>query len=120
MTHVKGRRVFLSGPMTGLPDWNRAAFDDAEKRIRELGAQEPHNPANFIERFESPSHATCMYRSLVELVDEEWSTEPGYPTPWYDLLVSLPGWEKSAGARLERDVSEACGIEVCNLDEVVE
>ena len=120
MIHVKGRRVYLSGPMTGLPDWNRAAFDDAEKRLRELGAQEPYNPANFIDRFESLSHAVCMYRSLVELVDEEWSTEPGYPTPWYDVLVSLPGWEKSAGARLEREVAVACGIEVCELAEVVE
>ena len=120
MTHVRGRRVYLSGPMTGIPDWNRVAFDEAEKRLRELGAQEPYNPANFIERFESLSHAACMYRSLVELVDEALSTEPGYPTPWYDLLVSLPGWEKSAGARLEREVAVACGIEVCNLDEVVE
>ena len=113
MTHVKGRRVYLSGPMTGIEGWNRAAFDDAEKRLRELGAQEPYNPANLIESFESLSHAACMYHSLVELL---------YPTPWYwyDLLVSLPGWEKSAGARLEREVATACGIEVCNLDEVVE
>ena len=120
MTHVRGRHVYLSGPMTGIEGWNRAAFDDAEKRLRSLGAQEPYNPANFIGRFESLSHAVCMYRSLVELVDEEWSTEPGYPTPWYDLLVSLPGWEQSAGARLEREVAVACGIEVCYLDEVVE
>ena len=120
MAHVKGRTVYLSGPMTGIDDWNRAAFDDAEKRLRELGAQEPYNPANFIEHFESLSHEACMYRSLVELVDEAWSTEPGYPAPWYDLLVSLPGWEQSAGARLEREVAEACGIEVCDFGEVVE
>ena len=119
MTHVKGLRVYISGPMTGIEGWNRAAFDGAEKRLRELWAQERYNPANYIESFESLSHAACMYRSLVELVDEEWSTEPGYPAPWYDLLVSLPGWEKSAGARLEREVAVACGIEVCDLDEVV-
>lgn len=119
MTHVKGRRVYLSGPMTGIEGLNRAAFDDAEKRLRELGAQERYNPANFIESFESLSHAACMCRSLVELVDEAWSTEPGYPAPWYDLLVSLPGWEQSAGARLEREVAEAIGMEVCELDEVV-
>ena len=120
MTHVRGGHVYLSGPMTGIKDWNRAAFDEAEKRLLALGAQEPYNPANAIERFKSLSHETCMYRSLVELVDEEWSTEPGYPTPWYDLLVSLPGWEQSAGARLEREVAVACGIEVCELAEVVE
>ena len=37
-----------------------------------------------------------------------------------DLLVSLPGWEKSAGATLERTVAEACGIEVCELAEAEE
>ena len=111
MTHVKGRRVYLSGPMTGIKGWNRAAFDDAEKRLRSLGAREPYNPANFIESFESLSHAVCMYHSLVELL---------YTAPWYDLLVSLPGWERSAGARLEREVAVACGIEACELDEVVE
>lgn len=35
-----------------------------------------------------------------------------------DVLVSLPGWENSEGARLERLVAEACGIETCNLSEV--
>ena len=119
MTHVNGRRVYLSGPMTGIEDWNRAAFDDAEKRLRELGAQEPYNPANFIEQFESRSHAACMYFSLVELLYEELSTEHGYSTPWYDLLVSLPGWEQSTGARLEREVAEACGIEVCDIKDAI-
>ena len=36
MTHVNGKRVYLSGPMTGIKGWNRAAFDDAEKRLRSL------------------------------------------------------------------------------------
>ena len=31
MTHVKGRRVYLSGPMTGMEDWNMTTFDAAEK-----------------------------------------------------------------------------------------
>ena len=33
MTHVKGRRVYLSGPMTGMEDWNMTTFDAAEKRL---------------------------------------------------------------------------------------
>ena len=24
MAHVRGRRVYISGPMTGIKDWNRA------------------------------------------------------------------------------------------------
>ena len=30
-------RVYISGPMTGLPDCNRAAFDAAAKRLAEQG-----------------------------------------------------------------------------------
>lgn len=33
----------------------------------------------------------------------------------YDLLVSLPGWEESDGARLERAVAEAIGIPCAEL-----
>ena len=120
MTHVKGRRVYLSGPMTGIKDWNRAAFDEAEKRLvcEPFDVMWIYNPADHIDDMRSLSHEGAMYLSIhslmsIDVVDSKF-------VPYYDVLVSLPGWEKSAGARLEREVAEACGIEVCNLDEVVE
>ena len=58
-----------------------------------------------------------MARSLRELLAERpWV---GDEEPHYDLLVSLPGWQDSAGARLEREVAEAIGMEVHDLGEVL-
>ena len=111
MTHVNGRRVYLSGPMTGIEGWNKPAFDGAEKQLRKLNIHDVYNPADHIDSHSIASHCVAMQLSLNELTSTK---------PWYDLLVSLPGWKQSAGARLEREVAEACGIEVCNLDEVVE
>ncbi|MFA5027645.1 MAG: DUF4406 domain-containing protein, partial [Candidatus Methylomirabilota bacterium] len=39
-------RVYISGPMTGIPEYNRAAFLAAEARLRALGL-EPVNPWDF-------------------------------------------------------------------------
>lgn len=35
MTSVKGKSVYLSGPMTGMPDWNRDAFMAADDKVEE-------------------------------------------------------------------------------------
>ena len=119
MTHVRGRRVYLSGPMTGLPDWNRAAFDEAEKRLvcEPFDVMGAYNPADQIDDMRPLSHEKAMYLSMHSLMSMDVAGSRF--VPYYEVLVSLPGWEKSAGARLEREVATACGIEVCNLDEVV-
>lgn len=41
---MKERRIYISGPMTGLPDFNFPAFHDAAARLRERG-HEVANPA---------------------------------------------------------------------------
>lgn len=118
MTHVKGRRVYLSGPMTGLPDLNRKAFNDAEELVKSLDADYWYNPAQMIDRWKDDKYTFCLMRSIAEVCEfGYWDSD--YEHPLYDLLVSLPGWEKSAGARLEREVAVACGIDVCELAEVV-
>ena len=118
MTHVRGRRVYLSGPMTGMEDWNRPAFDEAERRLvcEPFDAMGVYNPADNIDEMRSLSHEKAMYLSMHSLVSIDVAGSRF--APYYEVLVSLPGWEKSAGARLEREVAVACGIEVCDLDEV--
>ena len=120
MTHVKGRRVYLSGPMTGMEDWNRTTFDAAEKRLvcEPFDVMWIYNPADHIDEMRSLSHEEAMYLSIHSLMSIDVADSKF--VPYYDVLVSLPGWEKSAGACLEREVAVACGIEVCELSEVVE
>lgn len=114
MTSVEGKNVFLSGPMTGLQDWNRKAFMRADKSVEMFGAAYIYNPAEHIEELEGFSHGMCMRVSLQRLC----SICHGNPFI-YGVLVSLPGWENSSGACLERTVAKACGMEVCNIEDVI-
>lgn len=114
---VKGRRVFLSGPMSGIENLNVGAFAEAHAKVKEAGAYEVYNPA--IEYLQQPglegSHEHSWY--MARCINELTALHP-YRTH-YDVLVLLPGWEGSDGALLEREVAAACGIEVISLDEVV-
>ena len=120
MTHVKGRRVYLSGPMTGMEDWNRTTFDAAEKRLvcEPFDVMWIYNPADHIAEMRKWSHDRCLMASIRALCSRR--PGPQHSIAAYDVLVSLPRWERSEGATLERYVAQRVGIEVCNLDEVVE
>jgi hypothetical protein len=106
--------------MTGMEDWNRTTFDAAEKRLvcEPFDVMWIYNPADHIDEMRSLSHEEAMYLSIHSLMSIDVADSKF--VPYYDVLVSLPGWEKSAGACLEREVAVACGIEVCELSEVVE
>lgn len=114
---VKGKRVFLSGPMSDIANLNVAAFAEAHAKVKEAGAYEVYDPA--IEYLQQPGlesshrHSWYMAKCVHEL------TTLKYECSHYDMLVSLPGWDRSEGATLEREVARACGIEVFDLDEVV-
>lgn len=111
---IEGKDVFLSGPMSGIDHYNAAAFAEAHAICKEAGAHRAFNPAIewLCESGEANDHAYYMRKCINELV-----ITLGIE-PYYDVLVSLPGWQESEGARLERDVAVACGIAVCELSEV--
>ena len=120
MIDVKGKRVFLSGPMTGRYHYNVAAFAVAHARLKEAGADWVFDPAvaylrETREESERHDHSEYMRRCLSELTRPRYGQRDGNE---YELLVSLPGWDGSEGATIERAVAEACGIEACDLEEV--
>lgn len=117
---VKGKRVFLSGPMSGLEHFNVDEFAKAHDVLRKAGAYKVYDPAIEYLRSEvnsTTSHAVWMRRCISELTSTTKSLI-GVNVRRYDVLVSLPGWKRSRGARLERKVAKACGIEVCDLRDV--
>jgi len=89
-------RVYISGPMTGVPDWNKPAFDLLAQRLRDAG-HEVFNPAEE-ELDHSTPWTTYLKRDLVEIVTKA------------DALAVLPGWMDSEGAVLEICVAQALGI----------
>ncbi|MGC8116000.1 DUF4406 domain-containing protein [Metapseudomonas otitidis] len=87
-------RIYLSGPMTGLPDENRPAFNAEAARLRALGYQ-VENPAE-LNPPGTPRHI-CMKVDIQALLG-------------CDTIALLPGWIDSAGATLERACAVQCGI----------
>lgn len=99
------KRIYISGPMTGIPEYNYPAFDRAAIVISEHGYA-PVNPAEisrvleceFAEMNLTPNRFDYLRRDIAELVK-------------CNGIFMLPGWQDSEGATLEHMVALACGIE---------
>ncbi len=89
--------------MTGLPDYNRPAFDSAAKLLREKG-KTVFNPAEVGERNVIMPRAWYMRRDIEALLK-------------CDSVVLLPDWEKSEGARLEVEIARQLELPITLLSE---
>jgi len=97
------KRVYIAGPMTGLPGYNYPAFNAAAKRLRELGF-EVENPA------ENPDPACGTWLGYMRMAIRQLAL--------CDSLVLLPGWQDSRGARIEQQLAAELGLLVvceCNV-----
>lgn len=86
--------IYISGPMTGLPELNFPAFNAAAAALRALG-HAVVNPADL-----NPAGASwqaCLRADIKALCD-------------CDTLALLPGWEGSPGAHLELHVAHRLGL----------
>lgn len=81
------KRIYVSGPMTGRPDHNFAAFHAAAARLRDAGFEVVNPAENFGGRTDLPRET--YLRADVILVAQ------------CEAIAMLPGWEESRGAKLE-------------------
>lgn len=111
-----GKRVFLSGPVTGLPEWNRPAFDEAAEWLRDQGAKSVFNLADLSpnDDEEPYSHEAHMLLTLHALTACEYDRN-SLQGPRYDAIALLPGWRESEGASAEELVAESIGLDVAEL-----
>ena len=88
-------RIYIAGPMTGLPDFNFPAFHAAAKHLRAQG----HDVVNPAEISPDPllSWEEWMRRDIPQLLTCE-------------AIYLLPGWENSKGAWLEYAIANALKI----------
>lgn len=87
-------KVYISGPMTGLPDFNYPAFFAAEDDLKAIG-HDVINPAR--EGDGDWGWLEFMRRALVDISQA-------------DAIHLLDDWEKSKGACLEAHIAEALGL----------
>ena len=110
-------RLYISGPVTGRPYDNEAAFREAQTRLfgAGYGALIPHD----LVLPEDPRE-TAMLLRIHDLTALDKDSGCMSISPLYDGLALLPGWGQSEGAKLEKAVAEACGIPVKTVDEWIE
>ena len=91
-------RIYIAGPMTGMPDHNFPAFHAAARRLQEAGWDVVNPAENFGGRTDLPRES--YLRADVALMVE------------CDAIAMLSGWQESKGARLEYLLARAFGMEV--------
>lgn len=91
-------KLYIAGPMTGIDDYNRAAFHAAEQQLVESG-YDVYNPATFLD---SDDWKVCVRVGIRELT-------------YCDGVALLPGWEDSRGVEIELQVAHALGMNVAEL-----
>lgn len=93
-------KVYIAGPMTGLPQFNRPAFLQAALNL----SFEKHVPLNPAILPDGLSEADYMAVGLTMLQRA-------------DAIYLLTGWQNSAGARAEHALALKLGLEVIEQKE---
>lgn len=94
-------KLYLSGPMTGLPRSNYPAFEAAANDLRYEG-HEVFSPHEFLP--EGKPSRVDLRRAFAEysrFICEE-----------ADAVILLPGWQASKGAAAEVALAQNCGLQI--------
>ncbi|WP_460060098.1 DUF4406 domain-containing protein [Pseudomonas sp. H2_H09] len=97
------KRIYLSGPMTGLPNLNFPAFAAMTTTLRDSG-HAVTNPAEL--NPDGGSWNDCMRRDIAALME-------------CDTVATLAGWQDSRGASLEVHIGKELGMTVVNAHDLV-
>lgn len=104
-------KVYIAGPMRGIPDFNFPAFTWAAATLREGGGHEVISPAEHdLENGFNPM-GMAGHEDLDGIFDLRaalaWDLQQ---VATCDGVFLLPGWEKSSGARAELACAAALGL----------
>lgn len=112
----KKMKIYVAGPMRGIPQFNFPAFFDAEEWLQAKG-HEVFNPA----RSDKEHYGEGVNNSATgDLNDpaaqtgfslrEALGRDAAYITGYADAVYMLTGWEKSTGAKAEWTLAVALGL----------
>lgn len=117
-------KVYLGGPMRGIPEFNCPAFHKAAALLRAMG-HEVFSPAEKdIQR-----HGKDIYKGNMTGSEALATTQHGFDLrvalgedlAWIckeaEAIALLPGWGNSKGARAEHRTAEALGLRVIYIHE---
>jgi hypothetical protein len=115
-------KIYVAGPMRGIPEFNFPAFNAAAKRLRAEG----HTVFNPAER-DCERHGTDISKGNASGCEKQAAQQHGFDLrvalgddlAWIckeaEAIALLPGWENSRGATAERATAIALGLYVIPL-----
>lgn len=95
-------KIYLSGPMTGLPDFNYPTFNKTAADLRARGFT-VYNPAEY--KHDGP----------VFPIREAFAEYSRFICLEADAIALLPGWENSLGVSAELALARNCNLEIIYL-----
>ena len=104
--------IYLSGPMTGIEDFNRPAFEAAAAKLRASGWT-VIVPGDGEEYDAAERAALALSRKKLQFY---LSRDIDYIQEVADVLVVLPGWEESEGSKLEVLVAQSIGVPIWSFE----
>ena len=91
-------KVYISGPMTGLPEYNYPAFDAMEAALKAKG----FDPVSPVKVCEGMTHDTSTWEDFMRANIKAMMDCDG--------VIFLHGWPNSKGARIEHALALGLGM----------
>lgn len=115
-------RVYLAGPMRGIKYFNFPAFNNYAVSLRKMG-HEVFSPAEKDNEFHKTDISAGNESGDLALASEQHGfdlreallRDCSYLCLHAECIALLPGWEKSLGAKAERALAEALGLDIIYL-----
>lgn len=105
---MEKQTVYLSGPITGIQDHNKHLFKHAQLFYEKEGFSviNPLELNAHVEGNDNEVWRECMRNCINAMMRLEHN----------DVFIMLPNWEKSRGARFERELAEVLGIRTVKFE----
>lgn len=104
-------KIYICGPITGIPNWNRPAFNEASERLITSGFAIPVNPHDIC------AYIVAYHRGPEELLWQKCMKADIAELLTCDGIALLPGWQNSKGANIERTLALQLGIQCLPIEE---
>lgn len=120
--NTRPTKVYLAGPMRGIPEFNFPAFFRYAAELRAQGF-EVFNPAEK----DNDRHGTDISKGNATGCEEQAAAQHGFNlrealfddlrfiTLEADAIALMPGWQNSKGVKAEKATAEALGLDVMEL-----
>lgn len=113
-------KIYLAGPMRGIPYFNHPAFKHAAMVLRAEGHSvfSPHEYDEFLHPGMKgmESGDTKLAEAQGFNLRQAMAMDTSYICLQAEAIALLPGWESSQGACIERNLGKMLGLKIIELE----